>query len=82
MRNDVYDDAAFSGEDSRLARGAFLDENTDENACAVDFFGAAGIDCYVAMGNFPGERHTHFQPTSLLKYGPTEKGRFETGLAA
>jgi hypothetical protein len=66
MRNDVYDDAAFSGEDSSLSHGTFLDENPDESACAVDFI---GVDCYVATGDFPGERHARFQPTSLLKNG-------------
>jgi hypothetical protein len=73
MREGAYDDPALGGQDSSLLRGGFLDENTDKKACAVDFFGAAGIDCYVAMGNFPGERHAHFQPTSLLKYGPPKK---------
>jgi hypothetical protein len=33
----------------------------------------AGIDCYVAMGDFPGERHAHVQPTSLLKNGSTRE---------
>lgn len=71
MRKGAYDDAAFGGGDSSPLRLAFLDENTSETIRVADFLGAAVIVCYVATGDFPGERHAHVQPTSLLKNGST-----------